>query len=560
MEGPLRESSNASMEHVLHLSGKSTLNNKLKICCSKRLPYHTRRLRNKGAILIVILNFLIASVFYYLTAVHTHKLNENIMLWSLTLPIAGCLADVFFRRYRMIQWSTFMMWVAAMLLAVTNVIEHMVASYHHINVIMTEVLVGILSLGFGGFQANVILFGIDQLQDASTDEITSFITWFVWTYFSGELAISFAYTCLEPLFELLVVCVSLSIAMCSLFLFNNILIKEPVVKENPFRKIYKIVKYAIKTKHPRCRSAFTYCEDELPSRIDFGKSKYGGPFTTEQVEDVKTFFRLLVIIFVGFGVPCGIFPVEIVSRAFWKQFISIDHETHTAGQWLQKCIKKKLSTNFLFFSGTLLIPLYEFVLYPLLYKRLYWVKSYWKFLLGALLQMARIIVLMAFEVNFRYSYLQHHGDNATLLCVFKFDDIKGTLEPTFNILWTILPDFLNSLSVIMFVIGGIELICSQSPYSLRGLLFGAGYGSLLIFNWIGFFVLKPFRKFKSTRIWGTGVFSCGFWYLLTMLLLLILACVVFCIAIKWYRKRKREDVLPNEQVFAERYYDNSYRS
>jgi hypothetical protein len=25
----------------------------------------------------------------------------------------------------------------------------------------------------------------------------------------------------------------------------------------------------------------SYCEDELPSRIDFGKNKYGRPFTTE---------------------------------------------------------------------------------------------------------------------------------------------------------------------------------------------------------------------------------------------------------------------------------------
>ena len=49
----------------------------------------------------------------------------------------------------------------------------------------------------------------------------------------------------------------------------------------------------------RYRSAFTYCEDELPSRMDFGKSKYGGPFTTEQVEDVKIFLRLIAIIAVG---------------------------------------------------------------------------------------------------------------------------------------------------------------------------------------------------------------------------------------------------------------------
>ncbi len=47
------------------------------------------------------------------------------------------------------------------------------------------------------------------------------------------------------------------------------------------------------------RSAFTYCEDERPSRIDYGKQRYGGPFTTEQVEDVKVFInisKVLVIV------------------------------------------------------------------------------------------------------------------------------------------------------------------------------------------------------------------------------------------------------------------------
>ena len=30
-------------------------------------------------------------------------------------------------------------------------------------------------------------------------------------------------------------------------------------------------------------------EDDYPSRIDLGKDKYGGLFTVEEVEDVKTF-------------------------------------------------------------------------------------------------------------------------------------------------------------------------------------------------------------------------------------------------------------------------------
>ena len=36
----------------------------------------------------------------------------------------------------------------------------------------------------------------------------------------------------------------------------------------------------------------TYWEDDIiPSRVDLGKSKYGGPFTIAQVEDVKTILR-----------------------------------------------------------------------------------------------------------------------------------------------------------------------------------------------------------------------------------------------------------------------------
>ena len=36
-----------------------------------------------------------------------------------------------------------------------------------------------------------------------------------------------------------------------------------------------------------------YPDRHIRSRIDLGKEKYGGPFTYEQVEDVKTMFRLL---------------------------------------------------------------------------------------------------------------------------------------------------------------------------------------------------------------------------------------------------------------------------
>ncbi len=113
----------------------------------------------------------------------------------------------------------------------------------------------------------------------------------------------------------------------------------------------------------------------------------------------------------------------------------------------------------------------------------------------------------------------------------------------------ILPQVFNSLSILIITsaIGAFEFICSQSPYSMRGLLFGATYGSMVLYCAMGFGILHPF----------TGIISCEFWHLLLMLLILILNGIMMGILMKWYKNRKREDVLPNEQVFAERYYSRN---
>ena len=157
---------------------------------------------------------------------------------------------------------------------------------------------------------------MDQLHDASTTEIKSFIIWFVWTAISQGIPMDFTlnFTCLGEefhIFILLFVCANLSLAMILLLTCNHGLIKEPI-QQNPLKLVYKVIIYAIKNKYPRQRSAFTYCEDELPSRIDCGKHKYGGPFTTERVEDVKMFLRLLPVAIVGGALAGSILPSNTI--------------------------------------------------------------------------------------------------------------------------------------------------------------------------------------------------------------------------------------------------------
>ena len=41
----------------------------------------------------------------------------------------------------------------------------------------------VMNIGLAGFKANIIQFGIDQLQDTPSEQFSTFINWFVWTIF-----------------------------------------------------------------------------------------------------------------------------------------------------------------------------------------------------------------------------------------------------------------------------------------------------------------------------------------------------------------------------------------
>ena len=284
--------STASLKNVSQFNSEITTKERLKTYC--KLTYKLRKLKNKGALIALLWNYLIAGALFSLK----NSGNLQLVALGLTLPLAGWLADVWLRRYKAVCFSMWIMWITVMLMTASGVVSVFVTSYSNINSYIREVLTIIANVGFGGFFANIIQFGLDQLHDSSTNEIISFIIWLVWTYGITGYISYFAVNSVPDEFSMLgnlVICGYLSIALGSIFIFDHLLVKEPS-NRNSFKLIYHAVKYAIKNKHPTFRSAFTYSEDYLPSRIDFGKRKYGGPFTTEQIEDVKTFFRIVVII------------------------------------------------------------------------------------------------------------------------------------------------------------------------------------------------------------------------------------------------------------------------
>ena len=194
-----------------------------------------------------------------------------------------------------------------------------------------------------------------------------------------------------------------------------------------------------------------------------------------------------------------------------------------------------------------ILPAYELIIHPVLHRCLEGIKSLWKLTFGVILMTAEIVVLMVIETLARHNYLASN-DNSTIPCVG-----RGTLSASVDLRWMEVPRLLHSLSIATVTIGGIKFIASQAPYSMRGLIMGMVFCMFALCAAAGLGTNTLFTRPLS--IWGTGIISCGFWYALLLLVIEVLIGLLLIAMLMWYKKRKREDVLPNEQIFAERYYD-----
>ena len=459
------------------------------------------------------------------------------------LPLCGWLADVFFGRYKVIHVSLLAMWASGLLNVVCVIITTITAS--QISAYIDYVLLLIMMSGMSGFQANIIQFGIDQLPDASSAELTSFILWLAWTSYIGGILVHIPINCSTALSEkyhfvtALIVVVNLSICMCLNFLFRHLLIKEPPM-QNPFKLVLDVIKYAIKTKYPQQRSAFTYHEDELPSRFDFGKYKYGGPFTTEQVEDVKTFLRIALVIAIG-----G-FAASTTWILQYPQQLVVDHLQgwNLTERTILSCIERTtvVGSDVIFVTG--FVPLFELVLHPLFSKCIQSgrIDSFRKFTFGIVFCLLRIVALLTIEAISQA--------NTNVNCLFTDKDYDVT-NVDYRVS-TVIGIFTGSSFLIMFT-ASVKLICSQSPYAMKGLHLGLGYGAVGFYTLIHMLIIVVFAHLES---WIRIPFSCGFWYFLSLIILLITFSIALFAIIKWvYKKRQREDVLLNEQIFATEYYE-----
>lgn len=479
---------------------------------------------SKGASIILLWNFLVMTVYHSITANgQGHLIAGELVAAGLLLPIGGWLADAHFGRYSVVYCGMWTMWVGAVLSTLTlflSKINHVFAE--HGDVWVSWLSTVIMGAGFGAFQSNIVQFGIDQLLEASSTEITNFITWFTTTIILSGIITRFSTDCTPDYVGVLVVATCLSIALCSNFLLNQYLVKEHLI-QNPLSTIWNVIKYSIKNRRLQKRISALY-RGGILTCLNISKTFYGGPFTSEQVEDVKAFIRVIAVIATCI-LACGGIPIIQYAQDQLLHHLYMLPINSVAGCY------QRLSISYVTYTFALLTVLvYQFIIHPLFYNFLQEVSITTKFLIAVSLFLLRIVSLLGIESA---SYHINSNMNTTVVHCF----FQGTLHYRVNYYWIILPEVFSGLSSFILILAGIEFICAQAPFSMKGLTFGVSYGLYGFASLLQIVISVPFL-FKMA-VWVRAPLTCGIWYFLMQGVIVLIGLVLVLFMIKTYRRRVR---------------------
>ena len=489
-------------------------------------------------------------------------LTGALALIFLLSPLAGFIADTKFGRYNMLLRSSYLM-LGSVVCLVFNLVLLAFTFHHNVNyyIIMLSSLFLIIILYSCGrmlFIANFLQFVMDQLRDAPTKDSVLFLYVHYWSNsFSAAVAsctripghtidVNIEQNHLHTaVFDRIKVglllgllntsVVTIIIILCFLHTNKDRLVTDIIVG-NPYKLVYQVIHFACQNKKPLRRSAFTYCEDERLSRLDYGKQRYGGPFTTEQVENVKVLLHMLKVL-LSLG-PAFLLHVAVIITILMQGQASVKNIT--------------VSSLILLHYGAL-SPLLTLVFIPicLMIKHYYPqcnLNMFKRMGLGYLLLCISILLLLAYDI-FSVS-------NSIELGEFYKDckDVNATYIINNNVLivptsyMLIIQHTLSAIHQSLIYIAAWEFICSQSPQHMKGVIFGLFYAIRAFYQCIAIVFILPFFYNGRSQVMG-----CRSSYYMLMLGIGVLSMIVYGVVAKKYKYRKRDDIC-NFYQYAENYY------
>ena len=539
-----------------------------------------------GAKLVTLLSFLIHFAlvdgsFYILQLSSDKVLVVVIVVQSLVYmcyPVIGWLADTRFTRYLMIKMAFVTLLIVSLLglaiLVASTVFKENIAAYpmpwYMILVVALPIAATIFAVGL--FEATAIQFGMDQMLEASSDQISAFIHWYYWSIqLSRGLMVLISIfidillrVCLFDLtirnrseanifpgIYVLLIIILIQGVMSAIGTYLLLQCKKDLTIEpagqSPFSTVFKVLKYAWQHKSPERRSALTYWEEDIPPRIDLGKSKYGGPFTTEEVEDTKTLFSILLLL-------VSLFGFHLADNGYSVFTSLVGHRL---------CPNRIILTVILSSPNVLdslvivvSVPVLHYIILPHCRRCLPNMIQRLGLSLAIILlqELAGIVIVYISSVHAKYTDSSCvTSDNELRKCYlsrssFIYNNTCGPLNGTNYqwcsednglFLWLLLPEMLLSFSYQLGFMTALEFISAQAPFRIKGLLVSVWYAlSILQIQVLDIYVRQDTQRFISHGI------KC---------FLIFISLMVYCCVARRYRYRVRDEVVPIQFMIEEKY-------
>ena len=474
-----------------------------------------------------------------------------LILASVFYPISGFIADIRLGRYRVVIFSLVFILCGCISLSVASVLYFLdVIEAKHATItkglkeFAAVVIVGYLFtfIGFSGYQSNYIQLGLDQLLDAPSYSIGLFVHLVEWFMIIGLMLVQFMISWSTCSYQQQIINISVSLPFLFVLLLVLVIFvgrwkshwfhSDPA-RHNPYRTVFRVINFARKHKYPMQYCAFD--GDIEPSRLDYAKESYGGPFTNEQVEDVKSFLQIILIL-LSLG---PVFTLVVPAGLFYADFVQ--HATHfdePNGTCNWKWIFLD-NGGVKYLVATLFYPIYIWFIFsalrnciPRIFTRLFvWI-----------LTLVICVTSMAL-IDLSGHLLYHHQNHVGMSCMLTHM-VNSLKSPTLGLPWAVflLPSTLQAVAPMMIITTTFEFISAQGPHAMKGFLVGVFFSIMGLFQFIGSLMLLPFYL---PKIWSeegerAPVVNCGFGYLLSLCTFGIIGLALFSVAAKLYRYRERK--------------------
>ena len=483
--------------------------------CHSRWMQWWRRTNSKKLLLLLLWQALVSFSSYIqnmLAIDATKRINSITFLFLLILsPFLIWLADAKFGRYRLVMFGSLMVFGSSVVFYLALLVTKDLLS-----LVFYSLAYVVSIIGTTCFSLAIVPFLTDQFVGATSDELSAVVQWHTWSVTFGKLLSrmilifvvvhyfgSIGITLIVIIFAVPLAVVIISDCLCQQWLDRAHKVT------NPIKLIIQVLNYTRKHRYPERRSAFTYIDEEQPTRMDYGKEKFGGPFTEEEVEDVKTVLRLI--------------PLVICISVLGVMGRSVHFFT------LHKDIVLQIEMIAWLFP-VILIPLYRLILRRFIHRYTpSMLKSlgigFFVYLLGKFLLEGLMIKAVVSDDSQKYLSCRNFT--------------RVSLDDYFDWYWSLGPYLIYGFGRTIVTVLPNVFIIAQSPDKMKGLVFGLSTS----FDGASEYFVKQMYQIVSTLCHDISI-----------TVLAIVLFVIYIIFSKCYTLRERNREI-NIQAIVEEHYE-----